>query len=282
MMSGEPITLFFLVGPLRTGSSLLSRCIDDHPDAICLCETEINRTLFAPYTPSLHFLSMQRHGFDPYPALKLLDGRRQDSIADWREWYSAVLPMVSERYGKPAVRALGDKSPDFFTAPALVEAIAPADRLIYTVRDPRAVFRSIWRQEDADEAEKEERWDFFKRNIRCWKRHWERPNLLTVRYEDLVREPVKTMRRVYAHLRLDPSERFLEPFARSDPERFLWPAAVDWSTGVGQDLDPARAEVHAEDLTAEQLARVLDDREITGFMERFGYAWSLRGQLGRY
>ena len=49
-MSGTSIVsregLFFAVGPLRTGSSLMARCIDDHPAAICLCESEINRAFF--------------------------------------------------------------------------------------------------------------------------------------------------------------------------------------------------------------------------------------------
>ena len=34
---------FVIVGPLRTDSSLLARCIDDHPTAMWLCESEINR-----------------------------------------------------------------------------------------------------------------------------------------------------------------------------------------------------------------------------------------------
>ncbi|MDL2353034.1 MAG: sulfotransferase [Pseudomonadota bacterium] len=271
IMPPNGISQFLLVGPLRTGSSLLSRCIDDHPNAICLCETDINRALFDPFAVAQHFLSMERHGFAPYPILQLLDGRRQCSIADWRDWYSAILPMASDRYGKPAVRALGDKSPDFFTAPALVEAIASADRLIYTVRHPKAILRSIWRQDDATELEKKERWEFLKSNIRCWKPHWDRPNLLIVRYEDLLGDPVHTMSRVYAHLGLPPSERFLEPFARSDPERFLWPTAVDWTSGIGQRLDPARADVRPDDLSSEQLAQVFGDPDIQGFMDRFGY-----------
>jgi hypothetical protein len=268
---GEPIRLFFLVGPLRTGSSLLARCIDDHPDAICLCESDINRTLFPPYAPGQYAVRMEKHGLSAYPMLRLLDGRRQDSVSDWRAWYQDVLPIVREHYGKPHVRTLGDKSPDFFTAPPLVDEIAGRDRLIYTVRDPRAVLRSIWRQDDADEAEKEERWAFFKSNIRCWESHWDRPNMLAVRYEDLVRAPLETMGRVYAHLGLTPSQRFLEPFARRDPERFLWETAIDWTTGVGKDLNARRAEVHADELTADQLARIFDDPEIAGFMQRFGY-----------
>ena len=145
-MQAGSIRPFFLIGPLRTGSSLLARCIDDHPDAICLCESEINRTLFAPYAVAHHVARMEAHGLGSQAVLELLNGRRQDSVGDWRSWYSAVRPLVSERYGKPNVRALGDKSPDFFTAPALVEAIARSELLFYTVRDPRAILRSIWRQ----------------------------------------------------------------------------------------------------------------------------------------
>jgi hypothetical protein len=270
-LQGEPTRLFFLVGPLRTGSSLLSRCIDDHPDAICLCESEINRALFPPYAIARHVWRMQEHGLDGQPLMELLDTRRQDNVGDWLGWYSAALPLLSRRYGKPDVRALGDKSPDFFTAPALVEAISASARLIYTVRDPRAILRSIFRQTDSTPAEKAERWEFLKANIRCWRPHWDRPNLLTVRYEDLVRDPVATMARVYAHLRLAPSTRFLEPFPRRDYQRFLWDTAVDWDSGGAGDFDPARAEVSDEELTDEQRGWVTGDSDIAGFCERFGY-----------
>jgi len=271
-VQADATMLFFLVGPLRTGSSLLARCIDDHPDAICLCETDINRTLFPPYAIAHHVLRMDKHGFNAQQALQLLDGRPQNSVEAWHGWYECILPLVRERYGKPDAHVFGDKSPDFFTAPALVEAIAPASRLIYTVRDPRAILRSIWGpREDSTEEEKEERWDFLKANIRCWRPHWDRSNVLTVRYEVLVREPVETMTSVYAHLGLEPSRRFLEPFVRADHERFLWDSAVDWTTGASKDFDTARAEVREGDLADEQLER-LRDPDVVGFMDRFGYA----------
>jgi hypothetical protein len=271
-VQADATSLFFLVGPLRTGSSLLARCIDDHPDAICLCESEINRALFAPYAIAHHVTRMEAHGLEVQPALRLLARRRQENVGDWLGWYSAALPLLRERYGKPKVRAFGDKSPDYFMAPALVEVISGNAPLIYTVRDPRAILRSIWKQTDTKPAEKAERWEFLKANIRCWRPHWDRPNLLTVRYEDLVREPVATMARVYNHLGLDPSTRFLEPFPRHDHKRFLWNTTVAWDGGAARDFDPSRAEVSDDDLTDEQRRWVGDDADIAGFMERFGYA----------
>jgi hypothetical protein len=271
-VQADPVRLFFLIGPLRTGSSLLARCIDDHPDAICLCESEINRALFPPYAIAHHVSRMHKHGLQGHPLMKLLDYRRQDNVRHWLGWYSDVLPLLRERYGKPNVRLLGDKSPDFFASPALVEAIAGSAPLIYTVRDPRAILRSIWKQADATPNEKRERWEFLKANIRCWRPHWDRPNLLSVRFEDLVREPVATMARVYDHLGLAPSTRFLEPFPRHDHQRFLWNTAVDWDSGGAGEFDPSRAEVRNDDLTGEQHCWVTGDPDIAGFIERFGYA----------
>lgn len=265
------VMLFFIVGPLRTGSSLLSRCIDDHPQAICLCESEINRALFAPHALRLHLDRMRAHGLTGEEIIDLLNGHPQGSIEAWLAWYRQAVPLLRRRLDKPDVQVLGDKSPDFFLAPPLLDAIAHDAQAIYTVRDPRAILRSIWRQTDANAAQKAERWDFLKRNIRAWRPHWDRPNVLVSRYEDLVRDPVPAMTRVYAHLGLQPSTRFLEPFERLHPRRFLWDTAVDWQSGVRKDFDPARAEISDADLTADQRAMVWDDEDVRGFMARFGY-----------
>jgi hypothetical protein len=56
------MNLFFLIGPPRSGSSLMSRCIDDHPQALCLCESEANRGLFSPFALKLHMNRMRLHG----------------------------------------------------------------------------------------------------------------------------------------------------------------------------------------------------------------------------
>lgn len=60
--SETPAIRFSLVGALRTGSSLLARCLDDHPEVVCLCESEINRALYPRHCYSLHFRRMRNHG----------------------------------------------------------------------------------------------------------------------------------------------------------------------------------------------------------------------------
>lgn len=263
--------LFFIVGPLRTGTSLLSRCIDDHPQAICLCESEINRALFPPHMWKLHIQRMLGHGASLEETLNLLDRRPPLSVDGWMRWHVDALRLFKKRYGKTHVLAFGDKSPDYVDAPDIVDFISRKARAIYTPRNPKAILRSIWRQ-DVKPAEKEDRWALLKRNIAGWHPHWDRGNVLISRYEDLVTNPVPTMTRVYEFLGLEPSMRFIEPFERPYARRFLWDTAVDWKTGASRDFDPARAKIDDADLTEDQLARIHDDPEIVQFMERFGYS----------
>ena len=93
--------LFFIIGPLRTGSSLMSRCLDDHPQAICLCEAEINRALFQDYFVALHFRRMSRHGLAPDNIAELLNGRKQDDFSSLIGWYADSQQHFSRLYNKP-------------------------------------------------------------------------------------------------------------------------------------------------------------------------------------
>ncbi|WP_256369021.1 sulfotransferase family protein [Aquisphaera insulae] len=265
--------LYFVVGPLRTGSSLMSRCLDDHPSSICLCESEINRALFRDYFLKLHADRMVIHGFSLEEVVRYVDRRKQDSPDDFLRWFADIWPRATQIYGKPDALILGDKSPDFFRSPELIRHLVSHCRLIYTVRDPRAIFRSIDVQTDASPAEKEERWGFLIQNYLAWRPHLDSPNLLTVRYEDLVGSHETTMTAVYAHLGLPYSPRYLESFGRAFPRRFLWTTAIDWETGIRKDFDPGRASSWRRELNAEQLDRARSDPAVRDFMDRFGYEY---------
>lgn len=267
----ETLALFFIIGPLRTGSSLMARCIDDHEDAICLCESEITRTLLPEYYLQLHVQRMVNHGFSGAQIISLLDRKAQNSIDSLLQWYLQAAPMAQTIYQKPHARVMGDKSPDIYKSSALVAFLAENFPLIYTTRDPRAIMRSIHVQTDANEQQKETRWSEFLGNIKAWEPHLDKPSILISRYEDLVRAPEATMAPVYQLLNLKPSRRFMEPFQRRHPQRFLWTTAVDWESGVRKDFDPARAEVSDADLTDAQRAQIYDDPDVVRFMERMSY-----------
>jgi hypothetical protein len=263
--------LFLVVGPLRTGSSLMARCLDDHPQAVCLCESEVNRALFQDYYLRLHCRRMEAHGFTLEDAILFINKKKQDDIESFLKWFPAVWPRAAELYHKPDALVFGDKSPDFFRSQELVDHLAEHVRLIYTVRDPRAIFWSIESQTDTNRRDKDERWDFLLRNYEAWRTHLDRPNIHAVRYEDLVSDPIATMTAVYAHLGLPHSTRFLEPFPRAYPQRFLWTTAVDWQTGIRKDFDASRVSQWRQRLSREQVERISADARIAEFMDRFGY-----------
>ena len=262
---------YFLVGPLRTGSSLLTRCIDDHPEAICLCESEINRALFRDYLLAYHCRRMNEHGIATEEALDLLEGRRQEDPASLIAWFEAARPRLAWAHGKPDHVLLGDKSPDFYRSPDLVKYLVRHHTLIYTTRDPRAIYASIYLDPEATPEAKAERWASLTDNFAVWSPYLEDRNILIVRYEDLIRMPRAIMNRVYRHLELPSSDRFLSPFPRLFPYRFLWNTAIDWETGIRKDFDLNRINSWAERLTADQIAACRSTQAIRHFMVRFGY-----------
>ncbi len=263
--------MFFVVGPLRTGTSLLTRCIDDHPQAICLCESEINRALFKGYFIGLHYRRMKRHGLTADEICLYLDQLKQDNITSLMSWFYRVFPRMSQLYAKRDALVFGDKSPDYFHSAELVGHLASHFPLVYTVRDPRAILASIEGQADASAAEKTARWGWLLENYAVWKRHLEAPNVLVIHYEDLITAPETTMQSVYSHLGLPYSWRFLLKYRRPFPERFLWTTSIDLETGISKELDPSRLLSWKTRLTDQDLNRVYSNATVVEFMERFGY-----------
>jgi hypothetical protein len=250
----------------------MSRCLDDHPGVICFCESEINRTLFPDYSVSLHFRRMNTHGLSAEETAKYLDRKRQNHIPSMIAWYREVTPRLSSLYVKQTLFAVGDKSPDFFRSPALVHHLIQNYKLIYTVRDPRAILASIEAQTSQTREEKESRWEALANNYKTWHKYLDNINILIIRYEDLVRSPEKAMQQVYDHVGVLYSPRFMRDFARPFPGRFLWKTAVNCETGLAQGFDPSRIDGWRESLSCEMHEKVRTNPAVLDFMTRFGYA----------
>jgi len=262
---------FFLIGSLRSGSSLLARCLDDHPQVICLCESEINRTLFPGYYYSLHLRRMINHGINYETIIKLLDGKEHGSLDAIEMWYRQIFPILKKLYGKPEARMLGDKSPDFYISKELMEHLLNHYKLIYTARDPRAIFRSI-QADSTDDKEKERRWRSFLDNVAVWKDYFERENILIVRFEDLVTAPILQMERVHNHLGLEHSVAFLEKGKRKFPRRFLWQSTIDMKSGHICDFNAHFADKWKQELSEEEFGRIGAQSLVQEYAALLGYS----------
>lgn len=226
-----------------------------------------------PYFVALHFLRMQHHGFSHMETAQLLTRKPQNCIETLMNWYTEAAKLAREKWQRKDARLVGDKSPDFCLIPELVETLVHDHRILYSIRDPRAIFRSIVRSPNSQPPEMHRRWASFRKNFEAWESYLERDSILIVKYEDLVRVPESTMHRVYSHLSVPYSSHFLEPYVRLYPSRFLWKTAIDWETGIRNDFDVSKIDNWQNDLTQEELDFVRNDTIANRFRTRFAYEW---------
>ncbi len=209
---------FFLTGPNRTGTTLLARCIDDHPKCICLFETNVHIKMFGGKGTVSHGGRMRKaHGFNSSQIEELL----QKSNGSILQWYDHCGEFLKTFYEKPDLTHIGDKNPFFHEHPVARKEIAAFPN-IWTIRDPRAVWHSRHRTHKGEGL-------FFQRyldNVRYFMKRLD--TSLVIRFEDLLLEPEQTMREVYDFLGVEYDDTFLDRSGKPHDRRFRWnPNAVD-------------------------------------------------------
>jgi len=211
---------FFLTGPNRTGTTLLARCIDDHPKCICLFETNVHVTMLGGQSTMKHGGRMKAHGLKQEQINDLL----QKSNGDILSWYDRCGELLKEMYQKPELTHLGDKNPFFHEHPVARKKIQ-AYPCIWTIRDPRA----IWYSRATGRKEVNRVPLFFNRYINNVRYFLHRlGGSLVIRFEDLVSQPEPTMKKVYEYLGVEYDDSFMTRTAKRHDRRFKWnPNSVD-------------------------------------------------------
>jgi len=175
--SEQPV---LIAAPPRSGTTLLERIIASHPQAAGAGETDAMRAQLAPLS-----------SVDPYGAmLDVLPG-----------WDASALDAMAQRYldettpfGPGALR-IADKNLQNWTMLGLLSIVLPGAKVIHIHRDPLDTGLSCFERLNPLAVP----WAADLRQIGAmvrkamdlmefWKEHLDTP-ILTVRYEDLVREP---------------------------------------------------------------------------------------------
>lgn len=242
---------FFLTGPNRTGTTLLARCISDHPDCICLFESNIHVDAFGGLRTVGHSGRMKNHGFSPEQTSELRKRVKKGDVVSLLRWYDECAAILRDLYQKPNLTHIGDKNPYFHTSPGMIDAIAPYHK-IWTIRDPRSVWYS-------GKAKGKNYISSYLNNVKQLSSRMDDSTLI-VRFEDLVLDPEATMKTVHEFLEVPHDSSFLDHKPDKYDRRFQWnPNSV-------QTFDPNQLEKWKTTTIPKTIMK-----QVKKIMRRFGY-----------
>jgi hypothetical protein len=255
----------FFVGSARSGTTLLQRLADAHPELAVIQETlwitrfhERRKGLTAEAfaTPKLveQLLANRRFlrlGLDPADLGPLLDGGRRP----YADFVTGVFDLYGRAQGKPLV---GDKSPGYVRSIPTLHALWPDARFVHLIRDGRDVALSALSWRKADKVFRDFRgyaddpWTtaalWWERSVRLGREAAATlppPLYAEVRYEALVADPERECRRLCVFLGLPYDGamlRFHEGRTRADaalPSKRRWLPPTqglrDWRTDMSRE-----------------------------------------------
>ncbi len=201
----------FVVGLTRSGTTLLRMMLDAHPELTIPPEThfvpdliKVARDPAATAERMLEPLIANRTWDDfGIGEAEMLERLRSAEPGDAAAAVRAFFEAYAERVGKPR---WGDKTPAYMLAMRRIGRTLPEARFIHLIRDGRDVALSQTARainEQPPPPEQAARWVKRIRNSREQAAALAGERYLETRYEDLVRDPEPTLRRICEFTELD-------------------------------------------------------------------------------
>lgn len=221
--------MFFVFGSPRSGTTLLARMLNAHPDLavphetdgivpLCLLHDRIpdpalrRRLIAEMFVATRRFADGVGEHVDAETIRQALNDAEDSPAAMLRAVYARVAAATGARMA-------GDKTPNDLNQVRVLDRaglLAAPNRCIHIVRDVRDVLASLLARGWSDGLE------------RYFARQWAQSNLylaemappaqyLRLRYEDLVRDPQAELERACTHLGVAFDARVLDPDARRHP-----------------------------------------------------------------
>ena len=272
--------IVFVVGCPRSGTTLLQRMLDAHPDLAVANDTHfIPRALQraapanlaaaiagegVPLTPELVDAAVTYRRFSRIGVAEDEARRLAGSAGDYSGWIAAIYDRFARACGKSSG---GEKTPDYVRHLPLLHGLFPGTGTIHIVRDGRDVALSALQWATA--AKGPGRWELWEQDsvgaAAVWWRHQTGAGLdferrgtggshMVVRYEDLVADPERELRSTSAFLGIEYSRQMVEYHAgrvRSDPRKS---AKANWLPPT-PGLRDWRSQMSSEDVAVfEQIA----------------------------
>jgi Sulfotransferase family len=208
----------FIVGAARSGTTLLRRIVDAHPQIAITRETHwITKQLkwHAPDRPVGPELMERLATEERFTRMEVDETQLERLLArpepvSYAKFVTAVFDLYGEARGKPLV---GDKVPGYVLEIPTLHDLFPHARFVHLIRDGRDVCSSVieWERKQPPDpvATIARRWE---ERVRAGRAAGARlgPRMYhELRYEALVTEPEETCRALCEFLDVDYSERML-------------------------------------------------------------------------
>lgn len=250
-MPGKNRDPIFVVGAARSGTTLLRLILDAHSDLAVCGELHFYDQIsqfrrWAPILQDERDLRLVERWVKRTVALRLmesgrailkraLDRLRAKLPCEWSELHRSLMQAYADVSDRPKAR-LGEKTPANVRYMSEILRSFPNAKFIHLVRDPRAVAASSidvpGNSNDVLIHTLTWRCDVFSAREFAMKSS---PGVVTeVRYEDLVRAPVRELRRLTNFLDIPFEEKMLR--FHSDAGDSLATEEEPWKTGAGQPI----------------------------------------------
>jgi hypothetical protein len=274
----------FVCGRGRSGSSLLLRLFDGHSQVYAIPRESRLLTEIGP--------AFRRNGdraaVEAYMMVRFADFRAGEAQAEAAKWVSqgvAELDNASPTLGRDLIRialeALAaardpagarcflEKTPKNEEHFDEIFQVFPQARVIFLVRDPRAVYLSNKRSDEfrMEPAFVARQWV---KSLRCALRQVVKfgraPQMLVLRYEDLVGRPRQTLQGLCDFLGVDFDETLVRPTVYGGP----WQGNAYGSDAAHTyEIEPSKADSWKDEITPEENAAIVAEARFE--MSLLGY-----------
>jgi len=205
----------FIVGMPRSGTTLMRSLFNEHPNLAIAPETHYLTQWVGKYKSVWacwrDYARSERFSYLGIDSAAVDERIKNEARLSYRKVFDAILKEYGHSQGKPR---LGEKTPGHYEHISTLFDWYPKCRVIWMVRDPRAVCASYlkvpWSKYGVLASAR--RWRSAMLELFNWKHDY---RVLSVRFENLVKDTQKVLYEIYTFLDEPPIDDFIQNRYRS-------------------------------------------------------------------